>query len=175
MSTPPPSKNRPSLAKKFAEIERISVFGAVARMGPIGLWMYAEAFCRAAKSLPKPEVPYEPVRYYLICHSIELVLKAYLSLHGATMLELADSAYGHKLDAILGSAESKGLGSVAILSPEHHAEIHKASVYYGGKVFEYPAVGEAFVGYPGLPSFERLLEVAVLLLGSLEQSCKSAQ
>jgi len=34
---------RVSAAKRFAEIERISIFGITERMGPIGLHMYAEA------------------------------------------------------------------------------------------------------------------------------------
>jgi hypothetical protein len=144
-------------------------------MGPAGLWVYADSYLRAATALPVPEKPYEPVRYYLACHSIELSLKAYLSLHGATMLELSENRYGHNLDLILTAADSKGLQSFVRVSAEQRAEICKAAIYYAGKVFEYPAMGEACVGYPSLPKLELLIEAATLLIDSLAQSCKEAQ
>ena len=172
MTTQPP---RPSRAKQFAAIERISVFGAVARMGPVGLWQYADAYKRAAETLPAPEVPYEPVRYYLACHAIELCLKAYLSVHGATMLDLAENAYGHNLDRLLAAADQRGLSAAIPLPAEHRAEVHKAADYYAGKLFEYPAVGEAIRAYPGLPNIDSLLEVARILVTALAEPCLNAQ
>ncbi len=153
----------------------MSLGGLVFQMAPGGLWVYANAYLRAATALPAPEAPYEPVRYYLACHSIELSLKAYLSLHGAPMLELSESGYGHNLEAILTAADNKGLQSYVPVSAEQRAEISKAATYYGGKVFEYPAMGEACVGYPSLPSLEILLEAATLLVDSLAQPCREAQ
>jgi len=164
-----------SRPKQFAQIEQISLFGSVIRMAPAGLWQYANAYLRAATALPVPKAPYEPVRYYLACHSIELSLKAYLSLHGATMLELSESAYGHNLEAILAAADSKGLQSFVGVSAEQRAEICKAATYYAGKVFEYPAMGEACVGYPSLPDLELLFEAATLLVDSLARPCTEAQ
>jgi hypothetical protein len=155
-----------SKAKQFAQVDRISLLGIVARMWPVGLWVYANAYLRAATAIPALEAPYELVRYYLACHSIELSLKAYLSLHGATMVDLSESAYGHNLDAILTAAEKKGLQSYVRISAEQRAEICKAATYYAGKVFEYPAMGEACVGYPNLPK-ELLFEAATLLVDSL--------
>lgn len=68
-----------SAAKQHAQIEQISIAGLTARMGPIGLHMYANSFLKAAQALPPPSVPFEPVRFFLVCRSIELVLKAFLS------------------------------------------------------------------------------------------------
>jgi hypothetical protein len=164
-----------SRAKKYAQIERISIMGAVARMGPVGLWVYASAYVKAGLALPAPEAPYEPVRYYLACHSIELSLKAFLSLHGATMLELSEGAFGHNLEAILIAAEAKGLQTQVALTHEHRAEICKAATYYAGKVFEYPAMGEASDGYPGLPNVELLFAAAELLVDTLAQPCREAE
>jgi len=144
-------------------------------MGPIGLWLYAKSFAHAAAALPESTAPYEPVRYYLVCHAIELGLKAYLSLHGATMLELSESAYGHNLETILTAAEAKGLKEQLHISEAHRVEICKAAIYYGGKVFEYPAIGEACVGYPSLPDLQVLLEFAGQLVESLAQQCREAQ
>ena len=81
-------------------------------MGPFGLHMYAQSFLTAARSLSLPTVPFEPARPYLVCHAIELGLKAFLSLQGAAMIELADGAYGHNLEAILQKAEESDLKAV---------------------------------------------------------------
>jgi hypothetical protein len=171
----PKPPRKPSRAKQYAQIERISIMGATSRMGPVGLWVYADAYMRAALALPAPEVPYEPVRYYLVCHSIELSLKAFLSLHGATMLELSENAYGHNLEAIVAAADAKGLQSEIPLANGHREEVCKAAVYYAGKVFEYPAVGEAMSGYPNLPKLDVLFAAAELLVAALAQPCREAE
>ncbi len=170
----PKSLRKLTLAKQFSAIESISVFGVSGGMGPIGLWTYAHAFEKSASVLSASAVPFEPVRYYLICHSIELALKAFLSLHGATMLELSENAFGHNLQKILEVAESKGLSADVALTPMHRAEIVSASAYYGGKVFEYPAVGEAMSGYPSLPQLEVLLDAGHVLVESLSKLCAEA-
>lgn len=170
-----PRPRRLSQAKQFAQIERISLFGAVARIGPVGLWLYASHYLRAATLVSKPEVPFEPVRYYLVCHAIELALKAYLSLHQVTMLELSDNPYGHNLDAILAAAEAKGLSTVVHLSDAETAEIRNATTYYNGKLFEYPAYGEALSAYPRLPNLELLLAAAIALIEKLDQPCRESQ
>lgn len=170
----PQNRSRLSRAKQYAEIERISIMGLVARMGPVGLWVYARAYLTAALALPAPESPYEPVRYYLACHSIELSLKAYLSLHGATMLELSENAFGHNLETLLEAAEGKGLPTQVPLTPQQRAEVCKAALYYAGKVFEYPAMGEAVGAYPSLPRLEVLFAAASLLVENLAQPCRDA-
>ena len=164
-----------SQAKTYARIERISIAGIVAPMGPVGLWVYASAYVKAGLALPAPEAPYEPVRYYLACHSIELSLKAFLSLHGATMLELSENAFGHNLEAILLAADAKGLQTQVALTQEHRVEICKAATYYVGKVFEYPAMGEALSGYPSLPKLELLFAAAKLLVETLAKPCREAE
>ena len=166
---------RVSAAKRFAAIERISIFGITERMGPIGLHMYAERFLAAARSLPPGTVPFEPVRPYLVCHSIELGLKAFLSVQGTAMLELAEGSYGHNLEAILQKADDNGLSASVRLTAAQRSAIRLATIYYSGKVFEYPAVGEAMSGYPSMPSLETLLEAAVTLVDSLRQQCLEAK
>jgi hypothetical protein len=172
-STKKPSRG--SRAKQFAQIERISIAGITEGMGPLGLHTYAEAYLNAVRSLPLPSVPFEPVRPFLVCHSIELGLKAFLSLQGLTILEMADGPYGHNLESILQQAEGKNLAASVKLTKEQRAEIRSASRYYAGKVFEYPAVGEAISGYPGMPTIETLLEAATMLVDSLRQQCSDAK
>ena len=91
------------------------------------------------------------------------------------MLELAEGAYGHNLEAILHKADEKGLSALVHLTAAQRSAICLATVYYSGKVFEYPAVGEAMCGYPIMPSTETLLEAAAALVDSLRQQCRDAK
>lgn len=76
-------RRRRSAAKRFVEVERISVLGisenGAARPAQVSRCV------RAARALSKPKVPFEPARPYLVCHAIELGLKAFLSLRGASI------------------------------------------------------------------------------------------
>jgi hypothetical protein len=167
--------SRVSAAKRYAQIERISIAGTTERMAPLGLHTYAESFLTAARSLPPPTAPFDPVRPYLVCHSIELGLKAFLSLQGSTMLELAEGTYGHNLENIFQKAIEKGLGTSVRLTAAHESAIRVAAVYYSGKVLEYPAVGEAMLAYPSMPPVDTLFEVAANLVESLRQPCREAR
>jgi len=167
-------KGKKSQVKKFAEIERISIGGMVSRLSPVGLWVYGNSYINAAVALPKPKALYDPVRYYLACHAIELLLKAYLAIQGSSLLDLIDSRFGHNLDSILNEAESHGLNDLVDLPDKHKTEIHKAAYYYSGKVFEYPAMGEAVVAYPHLPNLYLLFEAAQSLVNALDLPCKEA-
>jgi len=166
---------RVSAAKRHAQIENISVLGITERMGPLALHLYGESFLTAASSLPKPIAPFEPVRPYLVCHAIELGLKAFLSLHGVLMLQLSEGSYGHNLEAILEKAVEAGLNSTVPLTEAHRSAIRLASVYYSGKVFEYPAVGEAVSAYPRMPPIEILFDAASILIRTLAQPCREAK
>ena len=166
---------RVSAAMRFSQIERISIMGITERMGPLGLHMYANAYLDAARVLPVPIARFELVRPFLVCHAIELALKAFLSLQGTAMLELADGSYGHNLDIILEKADENGLGTLVHLTKAHKAEIRHASVYYAGKVFEYPAVGEALSAYPSMPTIDILFEAATVLIDSLRKQCREAK
>ncbi|WP_409938714.1 hypothetical protein [Inhella sp.] len=166
---------KPSGAKRFAEVENISILGITERMGPLGLQLYSESYFAAAQALPTPQVPFEPVRPYLVCHAIELGLKAFLSLKGRGMIALSEGPFGHKLSTILSEAEATGLLDAVPLSATHRDAIKTAETYYAGKVFEYPAVGEALSAYPSMPPLNSLFEAAALLTSSLAQPCREAK
>ena len=91
------------------------------------------------------------------------------------MLELADGPYGHNLEAILQKADENGLETFVPLTATQRSAIRLATVYYSGKVFEYPAVGEAISGYPRMPPLGALLEAAIALVDSLRQRCEEAK
>jgi hypothetical protein len=65
-------------------------------------------------------------RYFLFCHSIELVLKAYLAHHGLTEKQLRDRPYSHNIKNLLDEAIKCGLslstntrGSITSLTGAH--------------------------------------------------------
>jgi hypothetical protein len=174
-SKKPASAKKISLAKQHAQIEYISIVGIKERMGPLGLQLYSEAFLAAALALPAGPEPFEPVRPYLVCHALELGLKAYLSLTGLNMMELSDGAFGHKLESLLDKAEGAGLLALVPLNDEQRSAIKLAATYYAGKVFEYPAIGEALRGYPSMSPTPVLLDAAKLLTDSLAKPCREAK
>lgn len=165
---------RVSVSKRHGQIEHISIFGITERMGPLALHMYADSFLTAANSLPPSSAPFDPVRPYLVCHSIELGLKAFLSIRGLPMIDLAHGSYGHNLTAILEQTEATGLLAMVPLSGSHRDAIRLASIYYFGKVFEYPAVGEAMSGYRSMPPIDTLLDAASIIVQSLRQPSREA-
>jgi hypothetical protein len=91
------------------------------------------------------------------------------------MLELAESKYGHNLEALFHCATEKGIASLVALTDEESNAILAASEYYLGKLFEYPAVGEALRAYPQLPPLDSLFEAATNLIESLRQPCREVK
>jgi hypothetical protein len=78
------------------------------RFRPIQFLDFADQFYSAFHELRKRPPPFSWPRYFLLCHSIELALKAYLAEHGATVDQLKDD-FGHKLDKLVDKAAKKGL------------------------------------------------------------------
>jgi hypothetical protein len=144
-------------------------------MGPGSLIVYAASFLSAAKTvLVKPEIPFDPARTYLACHSLELCIKAFLSLRGRPMVELAGGAFRHDLAALLTKAEKEGFLDMVPLTGSQMAEIVRAAKYYSEKVFEYPAVGESIGAYPHLPHVPDLIEISDLMVSALFDLCLAA-
>lgn len=161
--------------KQYAQIEKISICGIEERMGPLGLHMYAESYHSAALALPQRNVPFEPVRPYLVCHAIELALKAFLSYQGIKMVALAGNPYAHGLDTLLTAALEANLTEFTQLTDQQCEAIRRANIYYSGKLFEYPAVGEAMMAYPQMPPVNVLFGAARSLVESLRQLCRESK
>ena len=156
-------------------IEDIVVFGLRARMAPVGLQHYAADFLSVAKAVPPPNVPFAPARPYLICHALELALKAFLSLRGRLSLEqLSDRKFGHNLQRLLAEAERHGLNELIDVTENQKSQIERASIYYSSKCFEYPAVGEALCAYPKMPDATVLEDTAEALITALREPCLHA-
>jgi hypothetical protein len=81
------------------------------RFGPVGLIVYADHFLAAAKSTHAPvTAPAFPlVRTFLVCHALELALKAFLSLKGCSMEQLAGGPFGHNLESLVAEVEKRDI------------------------------------------------------------------
>ncbi|MGA2514323.1 MAG: hypothetical protein ABSG37_12010 [Candidatus Limnocylindrales bacterium] len=147
---------------------------AVAHVGPLGFRNFALQFLQAARVVSETAAPFSPVAYYLLCHSVELSLKAFLLIQHVPLEELKRRQLGHNLQALLTRAQTLGLTTVVPLSAEQSEAIAQATHYYTGKVFEYFELTEAFAGYKKKPSFEHLQSAATSLVQQLEKPCLAA-
>ena len=153
----------------------ISVGAATANISPIGFHGYASEFATYARQAREGSAGrFSPVSYYLYCHSLELVLKAFLLAKGVQKENLKKRSLGHDLCKILTKAKALGLEQEVPLAAGWEVEIQKANSYYADKRFEYFHVIAAFVGYPDLPAFNVLNEIVTTLLEKLEQTCLAA-
>jgi hypothetical protein len=69
---------------------------------------FADQFYNAFHELRERPPQLSWPRYFLLCHSIELALKAYLALIGATSEQLKYT-FAHNLDGLVDAAVAKGL------------------------------------------------------------------
>ena len=82
---------------------------------------YRQAYCNL-----RQVGPISWPRYFLLCHSIELVLKAYLAHHGLTEKQLQARPIGHDIKKLLDEAIRYGLSlsansraSIGLLTEAH--------------------------------------------------------
>lgn len=141
-----------------------------------GLILGAKKFLEAARVVVEHEGPQErgwhPVGKFLACQSIELSLKAFLRLRGATMADV--ERYGHRIAELLAEARKYNLKEFVKLTGNELKEIRKASKYYQDHVFRYPDVYEMGRAYPGDPNVVPLLSAAENLAEGLYLPCKAA-
>jgi hypothetical protein len=167
-----PKQRKLSPAKRQASLDPLTILGHQFSLASLGLWMYAEEYIGIATAAPSTKL--NMAQFALICHAIELLLKASLSVDGEALLALSEGPYGHDLDALMTAAMSKPTCLRSPLSPEHQAEIRRAAKYHTEKVFLYPAPAEALQAYPSKPDMATLTEAAQVLLEHLEVPCKNA-
>ncbi|WP_155986310.1 hypothetical protein [Thioalkalivibrio sp. ALE9] len=107
----------------------------VARVDGHWLKRYAEDFLAAAQAFRAPKNRFSPVRYYLICHSIELALKAFLFTAGYKKKNR--KKLNHDLVKALNAAEGAGLAEHFQITHEERQSVEKANKLYPKKEFEY--------------------------------------
>lgn len=165
-----PSKAKSS-SKLNAEIQLLQIGGITWDTGPFGLALYARDFARAARCADEPTC-FAPARYSLACHSIELGLKAFLTLKGGLTLVDVFDKYKHNLQQLLTDAEQLDLAAMIKLTPEMKAEIRTASNPYAAKVFDYAALPVMVTGFRDRPDFATLLAAADALVDALYIPCR---
>lgn len=103
-------------------------------------------------------------KYFLICRSIEYLLKSWLLFDGITLDELKGRSYRHNLQKLLGAVLSAGIEKKLSMLVDKEVQdiILRLNVFYDSKGFEYPEVG-----YKELPLYTQLDEPIMLLHKSM--------
>jgi hypothetical protein len=158
-------------AKRPPRGERASRIEVRSRLEAASLYAHAADFLRAAKSIGLANRSFRPARLYLVCHSLELGLRAFVSLSARSLEDTGRRASGHDLARLLSKAQSLGLDRFIRFRVKEVNEMRKASLYYSRKVFEYPALAEALRGYPKRPDFRALLGAADELIAAIREPC----
>jgi HEPN domain-containing protein len=160
----------------MVEAIRIEVPSITLNISMFGLILGAKKFQEAAEVVVVHEGPQEtgwhPVGKFLACQSIELSLKAFLRLRGATNSEV--EWYGHRIAELLARARENNLREFLKLSGDELKEIRKASKYYEDQIFRYPDVYEIARAYPGDPNIAPLLSAAEKLVKGLYDPIRAA-
>jgi hypothetical protein len=100
----------------------------------IDLFRRAEEFLQAYRALPKNTPPPDWPRYFLLCQSIELALKAYLVGHGTPASVLAKYPIGHRLQILMTGAINAGL----VIGPKARGEIEALDAAHAEHWARYP-------------------------------------
>jgi len=137
------------------------------RKPALGFWRYARIFLVSAEMLRQENGDgIYPVDYYLICHSLELGFKAFLSTRSFT-LESLKNHIGHDLKQLLDESLLGGLQGHVSLSDNQIAATQMIGPMYKGKQLEYVKPGPKT-----LPDWELLRSAADSLLTGIEAICR---
>ncbi len=139
-----------------------------------GLWRYAEQYLSAALEIQQSagsiaeriaqniSIP----AYFLVGHSVELSLKAFLRAKGMSVNELASKGYGHNLESLLRESKRRKLGVAVRLKKADVDAILLLNQSYKPKELEY-----IVTGYRQLPAYDVLAACATKLVTGLKSYC----
>ena len=139
-------------------------------LSPYAFVSYAEDFYDAAISHDSNK-HFSPVSYYLICHSIELLLKAFLLLKGVSRGQLRARDMGHNLVNILDKCKESGLSEFYLFDETKSNEILKLNEWYCRKGFEYFELQNLVDSHQKLPSLPTIKNIAAELINCLKEPC----
>lgn len=131
------------------------------RFTAIGLIKYAFDYQKAYTLLQEQEKRVQhlyQVKYYLVCHSIELVLKAFLRMRGYSRKQIID--FGHDLESLLNELYTE---HSLFVDEDSAIRIKSANKYYSSKQHEYPRVG-----MKELPSITELSSILDLMIAKAD-------
>ena len=139
---------------------------------PIGLARYAKEFLEAALAVDDSvgmreeyqHVPPIPV-LYLVGHSIELALKAFMIHKGMSLSEIRSKAFGHDLLKCWEKSIELGLSEIYTHTAEQASIIQLLNELYSKKQLEY-----IVTGYKEFPVFGPLQKLAINLVNTIGPS-----
>lgn len=143
-------------------IDRQPATGAF-NLSCVGFHMWAEDFLAAERLYAPTARAGSFVAHFLCCQSIELSLKAYLSLRGASRDKLRAKPFGHNLKHLFSEASDKGIGNIVTLLTTDADMVAAASDWYdtsGGKRFQYFQVMDAVRAFKHAPELAPLEDLA---------------
>src|SRR4051812_13516429 len=106
---------------------RVTVEPVTILVSPFLMHHYAADFLAAARAAPETQA-YSPVRYYLVCHAIEVVLKGFCRARGDD-LDALRRELRHDLTLALARARGHGLDSLVPVSADEEQELAKANEF----------------------------------------------
>jgi hypothetical protein len=142
---------------------RIGVGTAQANLSCYGFHVWAEDFLIAAKAYAHAARKGSFVGHFLSCQSLELSLKAFLSLKGLSRRTLAQKPLGHNLNRLVDEAVRQNLAQFVQITPADRLVIQIANSWYdtpGGKRLQYFDVADAVTAFKGAPDYAALEELA---------------
>ena len=140
----------------------------VALTTPLGLWLHAKQFADAARAVRGGGENHILLpAYYLLGHSIELSLKAFLLGRGVPLTKLKSKTFGHDIKALLTESRNHRLGSEVKLDPREIGVIILLNHDYVAKRFEYRETGTYHLPYDWLTQ-----NIADKLVKGLKRFCE---
>lgn len=138
------------------------------RTSPNTLWRHAQQFAHAARVIRHEHKGNRVLfpAYYLIGHSIELSLKAFLLRKGIPVSELKSRKYGHDVEVLLKEARRRRLGAYVKLSQKDVGVLYLLSYEYVAKKYEYLESGTYH-----LPDISFVQDIASRLVDGLKDYC----
>lgn len=137
---------------------------------PYRLWKLGEDFRRYAEVIFINKIDSADNRplYFMICHSFELILKAFLLTKGFTLETLRKKKYGHNLTNLFITAKKfNEFSKIIELSKNLELHINDISDYHKDMDFKYIETGIMFVRPPKI-----LFENLDILINRCEKICK---
>jgi hypothetical protein len=140
------------------------------RTTALDLWRHSKEFADAASLvLNRAGSTVSLPAYYLLGHSIELSLKAFLIGRGLKLAKLRSKEFGHDLQACIEEARRLKLGREVKLTSIEVGVIQLLSFDYAAKRFEYRETGVYH-----LPLIDVLEAVTHKLVRGLKEFCENA-
>jgi hypothetical protein len=126
----------------------------------------ANAYLRAARLIESadPDLPSSPI-YFLLCHGMEIVLKAYILAAGGTEKELRPQNIRHHLDELRNRAFALGYSP----SEKTNAVIDMLAPYHASHSFRYRDPG--FKTYPTTDEVIQSLEAMLIHIEPVVRKC----